>query len=188
MKFEEIEFEGVIESHLKIFKYLAIKYLASFKNYELEDLMHEQMIACYNALNKYDSKHKIGTFLYTVSENRLKSLYRSEMRLKRKPKHLYYLESTRIEEAGLILNEASFDVENSYYISEIRENADAVASEVLSDFEYQLYYKIVYENKSTAQIALELDKSEKQICNGITRMRSKMREKRDSIAKDLWYN
>lgn len=185
MKFEDIEYEGIIERNIKIFQYLAHKYKGSFRNYDMEDLIHIQVLACYKVLDKYNQEHKIGTFLFTVAENKLKALYRSERRGKRMPEAIYYLETTKLEESGWVLNDKDDDAETKYYISEVKANADQIAKDVLSDFEYNLYKKTVYEHKTNSQLAIELGKSEKQINNGISRMRRKMREKRDSISSDM---
>lgn len=185
MKFEEIEYEGVIESHIKIFMYLATKYIKSISGFELQDLIHEQKLACYQAIKNFDSSKKIGPFLYAVAENRMKSLYRFELRQKRCPQQIMYLESAKFEQTGLLLSDNMPSPEERYYAQELRESADVVAVKVLSKFEYKLYVEIVENGKTVQQLACQFDKTEDQIKNGISRMRVKMRKKRKSIYTDV---
>lgn len=185
MKFEEIDYVGVIESHYKIFVYLAQKYIQSFKGLDVEDLIQEQKIACYQAIPKIDTTKPIGSFLYTVAENRIKSLYRYESRKKRKPKQLLYLESGSFEYVGLLLKSPEPSVEELYYAAEIKQKATDVAKEILSDFEYELYLMIVEEGKNKHQIAEAIGKSESQVANGISRMHRKMRKKRALIDAEV---
>lgn len=185
MKFEEIDYESVIESHIKIFVYLANKYIYSLKGFEFEDLIQEQKIACYQALKKVNVSSSIGSFLYTVAENRIKSIYRFESRKKRKPKQLLYLENNNIEHVGMFLKSPGSTPEDQYYVMEIKQKASVVAKQVLSEFEYQLYIAVVEEGKDNVQIANAMGKTETQINNGIFRMRRKMREKRELIYTDV---
>lgn len=188
MKVEEISYEGLIEKHIKIFMFLATKYMSTLKNYERIDLIHEQAIACYYAIEKYKPGGNISSFIYSVSENRLKTIYRSEMRQKRKPKQLLNLESARFEEAGLFLSGNESNPEQDFYLAEIKKSADIVAEQELSTFEYKLYLEIIKSNKTIKQVAKELGKSTKQIANGIGRVRSKLSKKRKFILKEMWYN
>lgn len=184
MKFEEISYEGVLESHFKIFIYLAGKYVSSIIGYDFDDLVQIQKIACLKALEKFDKNRNLGSFFYSVAENKLKSLYRHELRQKRRPRQLFYLEAANFEDAGLMICEEK-NVEIDFYLTEVRDRADVIAPEVLSDFEYKLYTNIVKLGKSNLEVAIILGKTEKQIANGITRMRRKMSEKRESILNDL---
>ncbi|WOO88097.1 sigma-70 family RNA polymerase sigma factor [Mollicutes bacterium LVI A0039] len=185
MRIEEIEFESVLWAHIKIFMFLATKYLRTLSGYDREDLIHEQMLACYKAMEKYDQVGNISSFLYAVSENKLKSLYRADRRQKRKPKQLSYIEGGRYEEAGLMLADKTPSVEQVYYIEELKVRTEAVAQQNLSKFEYYLYIQIIKNSKSVKQVANELGKTEKQIANGMTRVRSKLREKRELILCDI---
>lgn len=188
MKFEEIEFENVLVSHIKIFMFLATKYLRTLTGYDREDLIQEQMIACYKAIDKYNNHGKLSSFIYAVSENHLKSIYRSEMRQKRKPKQISYIESAKFEEVGLILADKSPSIEDHYYIDEVRSKLELVAKQSLSKFEYLLYVELIIHQKSVKELATELNKSEKQVANGLTRLRKKLREKRKFIIDEIWYN
>lgn len=181
MKFEEIDYEGVVESNKKIYLFLARKYSNSIAGFDFEDLVHEQKIACYHALSKIDNRQSIGAYFYTVAENRLKTIYRYESRKKRKPELLLYLENGSYEHVGLLLKSPDASPEEGYYVSEIRRNAAIVAKDILSDFEYKLYVAVVEESKSNQQIAIAMGKSESQVNNGVSRMRKKMREKRELI-------
>ncbi len=185
MRFESVEFEGVIESHFKIFMFLANKYLQTLRGYERTDLIHEQIIACYKAMSKCDANDNVSSFIYAVSENKLKTMYRSQMRMKRKPKQLTYLENSKYEEAGYLLAEGVTQVEEVYYVQEVKQRASKVAKNTLSKFEYELYTQVVVGGKSAKEVAKVLGKSEKQIANGLSRMRIKLREKRDLITNDL---
>ncbi len=188
MKLETIEFEGVIESHIKIFMFLAMKYVNSLIGYDRNDLIQEQKLACYRAIRQYDQIGNIGSFIYAVSENRLLSLYKLEHRSKRRPRQLVYLDTQELETAGLQLSDGQATGDDAYYISELKERIDDIAVECLSDFEYYLYTHIVVGNQSHQQVGIDLNKEEKQIRNGLSRIRRKLSEKRDLIINDVWYN
>ncbi len=178
------DFEKEIKKHYKIFIHLANKYIVTLNNYDKEDLIHIQILACYNARDKYDKKHKISSFFYSVAENALKGVYRKDHRLKRKPRQLSYTDINVVERSIETLHEQN-NAEHAYYVSEIKTNAFIIAKEILSSFEYKLFIKHIIENKSIEMIANENKKTEKQIYNGITRMKKKLREKRELIMRDM---
>ncbi len=185
MKFEEVEIEGILEQHVKIFVFLASKYLVTLRGFDQVDLIHEQKLACIKAMSQYDSSKKIGTFLYVIAENHLKGMYKTENRLKRKPKSLQYLDLTIVENRQLSLGDDKDSLIDNYYIAQVRYNADTIAKQVLSKFEYYLYVNIIKEKQEIAQVAIDCEKTHKQICNGVTRVRSKLRKKRALITLDL---
>ncbi len=185
MKFEELGYEGVIESHIKIFMYLANKYIRTIRGFDRQDLIHEQKLACYQALSSFDDTKQIGAFLYAVAENRMKSIYRHENRQKRSPGQIMYLESSRFENAGVVIIADVEGPEERYYIEEVKVSIVAVAKETLSEYEYQLFEMTLAGNLTVPEMAQLLSKTEKQILSGISRMRRKMREKRESTDIDL---
>lgn len=185
MKFEKIEIEGVLIAHIKIFMYLATKYKYSLRRYEREDLIQEQMLACQKALIKKRYGDNLSSYIYAVSENRLRSLYKMETRLKRNPQQIIYVENIFLDQGGLSLADQSIDVEEVYYVSEIKQNVEQVAKSELSKLEYYLYKQIIISNRSISEVARELSKTEKQISNGLTRIRVKMRQKRNLITYDI---
>ncbi len=176
---------GEIEGHIKIFVHLANKYKRSIIGYEQEDLIQEQIIACYRAIDKFEEGKKLSSFIYAVSENALKGLYRKEQRQKRKPKQLSYLDMADFERINFTLNDDTFAVESNFYLEQIKCNATNVATDVLSRFEMQLYNESILKKKTIYEIAQSLNKSERQITNGLNRMRAKLKKKRKSILNDL---
>lgn len=185
MNFEEIGYESVIESHIKIFMYLASKYLRTINGFDRDDLIHEQKIACYQAMINFDPSKASGAFIYAVAENRLKSIYRYESRQKRRPDQILYIESANFEQAGLFLSDGLSSPEEKYYITELKLSIVEMATQVLSPFEYKLFTMTLAGDKTILEMATVLSKNEKQITSGITRMRRKMREKRKSDLNDL---
>lgn len=185
MQFEEVEIESILEQHVKIFVFLASKYITTLIGYDFVDLIHEQKIACIKALDHYEVEKKMGSFLYTIAENRLRGLYKTENRIKRKPKALQYMDVGSVEKNTMSLAECGDYRIDMFYLNQVRENADIVAKQVLSKFEYYLYVKIIKEKQEIAIVAADCEKSYKQVTNGVTRVRSKLRKKRALITLDL---
>lgn len=170
---------------MKIFMFLASKYLSTIHGYDRADLVQEQILACYNAIEKYSGEGKIGTFLFSVSENRLKAIYRFTTRQKRKPTQLMYLDGTRLSESRLVLADCSIDADQSFYIMELKQNTDLVAKEFLSKFEYYLYQQHIVNGIEISEIAIATGKTKPQVRNGMSRIRKKLREKRGLIVNDI---
>ncbi len=185
MKFEEIEYESVITSHIKIFVFLASKYVSTILGYEMDDLIHEQIIECYKRLDKCMNKEKVGSYIYAVSENRLKSIYRNQTRLKRKPKYLIYLETASSQGEIMQLAETTNSIEDTLYVKDSYRRADLVAKDVLSKFEYYVYKEYVGNQKNMKEIACECGKSSKQVQNAMSRIRKKLSEKRGFILNEI---
>ncbi len=185
MKFEEIEYESVIMSHIRIFMYLASKYVTSILGYEHGDLVHEQIIECYKQIKKCTDRNRISSFLYIVSENKLKTIYRDQMRQKRMPKQLLYMENLMLGESSMCLSEGMAQNDEQFYVSQIYCNVEKVASQDLSKFEYYVYRKHIVEKMDCEQIALDSGKSQKQIQNAVTRIRKKLCQKRDFILSEM---
>lgn len=185
MKLEDAEFEQAIYANVKIFMYLASKYLRSLPGYERSDLIQEQIIACYKASAKYDGVGKLSAFLYAVAENQLNTIYKLNTRQKRMPKQISYLDGTKLGETKMFLADGTNDVEQDFYITEIWSNADLVAKQCLSQFEYYVFIECICKGRSKAKVGAETFKTTKQIANAISRIRTKMREKRGLIVNDI---
>lgn len=185
MKFEEIEFEGIIESHIKIFMHIALKYIRTIKGYDTDDLIQEQKLAVYKALGKYDGERNLGSYIYAVSENRMKVLYKKQMRKKRRPKQISYLEASRFENGGLYLADANPSVEDVYYVNEVKEEIHRVAKAQLSKREFDVYALIIEQGMSIPEATKELGSNNQSVSNALMRVRRKLRKKRDLILNDI---
>ncbi len=188
MKFEEIEYESVITSHIKIFMYLAAKYVTSIIGYETEDLVQEQVLECYKNLDKCTNGDKVAGYIYKICENRLKGIYRDQIRQKRRPKYLGYLEEFNERGDTLALSEKWTPIEDSVYVAQSYERAEQIARQILSPFELYIYQNYLIGNKDIVEIELECGKNRKQIQNAVTRTRKKLSQKRDFILNEIWYN
>lgn len=185
MKFEEIEVEGIIESHIKIFMFVALKYMRTINGYETEDLIQEQKLAVYKALEKYDGKRNVGSYIYAVCENRMKAMYVKQQRMKRSPKQITYLEGSKHERGSLLLADAQPSAEDVYYVTEVKAEVHKVAKEQLSKREFNVYVLILEEGMSISQVSEKLGLDEQAVSNALNRVRQKLRKKRDLILNDI---
>lgn len=138
-----------------------------------EDLLQEGMLGFLDAVNKFDPSKGVPfkAFAETCINNRIVSAVRKNFNSKN----------------AALSNAVSFETENSDIVTG-GDPADIVSdkfeteylaellSSGLSDFEKQVI-DLRLRNKSYAQIAQELDRSEKAVDNAIQRIKSKMRRK-----------
>lgn len=188
MKFEKIEVEGIIESNIKIFVFIALKYVRTIKGYDTEDLIQEQKLAVYKALKNYDGERNIGSYIYAVCENKMKALYGKQQRMKRCPKQISYLETSKYERMGLCLADTEPSVEDVYYVSEVKDEVNKVAKENLSRREFEVYELIIERGMSISEVSEKVGINEQSVSNALNRVRQKLRKKRDLILNDIWYN
>lgn len=175
MKISNVEFENVLIANMKIFVYLANKYICSFSEYEVIDLIHEQKLACYRARDKYSGSSKIGTFLFAVSENHLRNIYRRNNRKKRKPKQLVYRDIEIVE--TLALNESMENVEYQAIVAEQIGYLQRLAKKCLSTFEYNVYVSTFINNREIIETAELIGVDKRSVENAVTRIRRKLQEK-----------
>lgn len=176
MQITKVEFENVLIANMKIFYFLARKYLVSFQEYDITDLVHEQVIACYQAFEKYNSESNIGTFLYAVSENHLRNLYRRNNRLKRMPNSLIYTDLEKLE--YLSLNDFPFYAEYQAIVCEELSYIESIAPDILSEFEYTIYREVIKGNRKPIDVAAEMGIPKRKVENAVNRLRRKLIEKR----------
>ncbi len=189
MDTKDEQFFKVIKDNYRMFHYLANKYKTSFSEHDHDDLVHEQIIACYRARNKYNGQNEYYSFLFSVAENHLLSLYKYSKRKKRKPEKLVYADPGKVEIIANTLKEGNqIDFEEQYIKNERKAMIAKVGREILSDFEYNVFKKFFHEHKTVNQISAELDIDSKKVYNAITRIKRKLKQKRDIIYPEICYN
>lgn len=186
MKFSNMDdYEEAIYNNMKIFKYLAYKYGESLSEYGFKDLIHEQIIACIKAKDKYDGKRNIGTFFYSVGQNRLRTMYRYSRRKKRAPKKLVYADLGAVEALNGKLEETTFNYEQEYIRHEKAKLIHKYAKEELTLLEYKVFKLYYVDNMDKDEIAKKIGKPRKSVHNALDRGKYKLREKRNMIFPEV---
>ena len=129
-----------------------------------EDLHSEIFLYCYEHYSSYDSKKSAqSTWLYLITNSRLKNYYRSRRET---------VEWSELEE---FLFDEKIDLDHSVYLEEIR-SALAIAIRKLSDVQQKVILMRFFKNREFEEIARELGTSPGNIRVIQTRALAKLRE------------
>ncbi len=139
------EFEQVYKDHyFNVFKYINKK----IENKEnAEDLASEVFLYCYDHYDSYDpEKSSITTWLYMVTNSRLKNFYRDRR------------SNEDIDELYNVLPDTDSDMEGAVYLTQVREVL-AHAISTLSETQQKIVIMSYFQNKTSKEIAEELGMS-----------------------------
>ena len=174
---------SLYDKYAPFIQYLVKKY--STRAYKLgldrKDLVQEANVAFVDALNSYnpDKEASFKTFMSLCIERRLINVLNKYASKKNQiEKDALSLEFEYEDEASLVntfLADSSLDPSSAFLEKESIEELNRKIESQLSDFERQVYRKML-NGYGYQKIALLLDKNPKQIDNTIQRIRYKMRQ------------
>ena len=138
----DLQFEEFYSQYYdRIFKYI-LKKTADF--HLAEDLAMDVFTACYKNYEKYDSqKASLGTWVYTITNNRLKNYYRDR-------KDFVALDEQTVSDEDM----ESTVIQASY--TEYLRNALADALETLNEVQQAVIILKYFKGKNSSEIALAL--------------------------------
>ncbi len=174
--YTEFEKNEIVLEHMGIYYNIAIMYENYVPGFEQVDLIHVQIVAVYQALDKFKGDAKISTYIYITAKNAVRNMRRSEMRAKRRPKHIVYTQTDMVE---VLASNKLKDNENTQrcdYLATKR-MIEKFAQDSLSKSEYQVYKLMFVKQMERKDVAVKLGMSNRQIGNTIYRIRHKLRTK-----------
>jgi len=161
---------------------IAVKYVCSIRDLEVEDIQQELLMEVPRLILEFDVEKdvKFSTYMYAVMNNKALKIIRKERAQKRNPGRLYYLE-TPIRGTGLKYENVLSDSTDLEYECELEEQKrinDEFLSTVLKEEELVLYLDHV-EGMSLKEMSEKYNIEKNKIRNKINYIKRKLRILKD---------
>ncbi len=178
MAFDKNEVYEVIRKNRDLLYYIAQRFKGSLKNYDIEDIYLEVVIAFYNAADYYDEQMGVSflTVAYQNAMRRLGNIVRAQNAVKRKADKVINYDMKVGEgevsygEYYLGENLHQYSVENKLMI----EHVLLIAKEALSESEYSIFCEFC-KGHTTKEIAKILNLNEKTTSNKMYVIKNKLK-------------